>query len=211
MDEDAPLAPDGDPNLYAAHKASSERALFRMHRDEGFPSVTLRPPFVYGPGNPFYREAFFWDRLRDGRPIIVPDDGSRLMQFVHVDDLVRICMRILDEPLSVGLAFNAAHASPVSQEQAVRALAEAANREVRIVHVPRKKALAAGGSLMGSKLYFGEYFDLPSITIRIDRARRILGFQPVPFSQGLRATYEWWLANNPFPSPDYSFEDELLR
>ena len=132
------------------------------------------------------------------------------MQFVHVDDLVRICMLILDEPRSVGQAFNAADASPVSQEQVVRALAEAANKEVRIVHVPRQKALAAGGSLLGPKLYFGQVFDLPPITMSIDRARRILGFQPVPFSQGLRATYEWWLANHPFPPPDYSFEDELL-
>ena len=198
LDEDEPLA-------------SSERTLFRMHRDEGFPSVTLRPPFIYGPGNPFYREAFFWDRLRDGRPIIVPDDGSRLMQFVHVDDLVRICMRVLDEPLSVGHAFNTAHASAVSQEQVVRALAEAAHREAHIVHVPREKALAAGGRLTGSKLYFGEVFDLPPITMRIDRARRTLGFQPAPFSQGLRETYEWWSANDPFPPPDYSFEDELLR
>ena len=50
--------------------------------------VTLRPPFIYGPGNPFYREAFFWDRLRDGRPIILPGDGRRLMQFVYIKDLV---------------------------------------------------------------------------------------------------------------------------
>ena len=43
----------------------SERVLFRLHQRNGFPVVTLRPPFIYGPGNPFYREAFFWDRLRD--------------------------------------------------------------------------------------------------------------------------------------------------
>ena len=46
----------------------SERALFRLHQRIGLPVVTLRPPFVYGPGrgNTYYREAFFWDRLRAG-------------------------------------------------------------------------------------------------------------------------------------------------
>ena len=46
----------------------SERALFRLHQRIGLPVVTLRPPYVYGPGksNPYYREAFFWDRLRAG-------------------------------------------------------------------------------------------------------------------------------------------------
>ena len=40
----------------------SERILFRLHQRNGFPAVTMRPPYIYGPGNPFYREAFFWDR-----------------------------------------------------------------------------------------------------------------------------------------------------
>ena len=45
----------------------------------GLPVVTFRPPFVYGPNSPFYREQFFWDRLRAGRPIIIPGDGHRLV------------------------------------------------------------------------------------------------------------------------------------
>ena len=105
------LAPDDHPDPYVRNKAMSERALFRMHQKTGFPVVTLRPPFVYGPGNPFYREAFFWDRLRAGRPIIIPGDGHRLMQFVYVNDLVRLAMKVLDSRNAVGHAFNAANAA----------------------------------------------------------------------------------------------------
>jgi nucleoside-diphosphate-sugar epimerase len=73
------LAPDDAPELYVRNKAMSERALFRLHQRTGLPVVTLRPPYIYGPGNPFYREAYFWDRLRAGRSIILPGDGRRLM------------------------------------------------------------------------------------------------------------------------------------
>ena len=66
--EGDPLAPDNHPDSYVRNKAMSERALFRMHQRNGLPVVTFRPPFVYGPENPYYREAFFWDRLRDNRP-----------------------------------------------------------------------------------------------------------------------------------------------
>jgi nucleoside-diphosphate-sugar epimerase len=76
------LAPDDAPELYTRNKAMSERALFRLHQRIGLPVVTLRPPFVYGPGNNLYREAFFWDRLRANRPIILPGDGRRLAQFI---------------------------------------------------------------------------------------------------------------------------------
>lgn len=208
--ESDPLAPPDHPDMYVRNKAESERALFRMHGQEGFPAVTLRPPFVYGPGNPFYREAFFWDRLRDDRPIIVPDDGSRLMHFVYVHDIVWCCLRILDQPAAVGNAFNVADPAPITQEQLVSAFAMAAGRTPRIVNVPREAALAAGGHPMGPKLYFAVYYDLPPITERIDQARDLLGFVPTPFDEGLKRTYEWWLDHNPFPPPDYSFEDELL-
>ena len=77
-------SPDDTPNLYAQQKASSERALFRLHAETGVPVTTFRPPFVHGPRQPFYREAFFWDRLRDGRPIILPDGGESPMQWVFV-------------------------------------------------------------------------------------------------------------------------------
>src|SRR6267142_2457937 len=90
------LAPDDHPEAYVRNKAMSERTLFRMHQRNGFPVVTLRPPFIYGIGNPFYREAFFWDRLREGRPIILPGDGRRLMQFVNIKDLVTACIKAID-------------------------------------------------------------------------------------------------------------------
>ena len=83
--ESDPLAPDYHAVAYVRHKATTERLLFRMHARKGLPLVTFRPPFVYGPGNPFYREQFFWDRLRAGRPIIIPGDGHRLMQFVYLN------------------------------------------------------------------------------------------------------------------------------
>jgi nucleoside-diphosphate-sugar epimerase len=54
------------------NKAMSETALFRLHQRIGPPVVTLRPPVVYGPRNSLYREAFFWDRLRANRSMILP-------------------------------------------------------------------------------------------------------------------------------------------
>ena len=96
--ESDPLAPDYHPEPYIRFKATTERLLFRMHAQSGFPVVTFRPPFVYGANNPFYREQFFWDRLRAGRPVIIPGDGHRLMQFVYVNDLVQAMLRAMVEP-----------------------------------------------------------------------------------------------------------------
>lgn len=205
------LAPDDHPNAYARNKAMAERALFRLHQRTGFPITTLRPPFVYGAGNPFYREAFFWDRFRAGRPVIVPSDGHRLMQFIYVKDLVDLAIRAMELRSTVGHAFNTANPRAITQHELVMHLARAAAiKEPQLVSMPRELIQRAGGQVMGEKLYFGSYYDLPAITQIITKAQRMLSFKPVDFDLGLKATYRAYLKKRGYPKPDYTFEDELL-
>jgi len=206
------LAPDDTPDLYVRNKAMSERALFRLHQRIGLPAVTLRPPFIYGPGrgNAYYREAFFWDRLRAGRPIIIPGDGRRLMQFVYLKDLVKAALKCLTEANAIGHAFNIANSRPISQMDAVEAYAKACRKPLKMIRIPREYILRAGGHPMGPKLYFGMYFDVPPITVVTAKAQRVLKFKGTDFAAGLKETYKWYARNNEFPKPDFSFEDKLL-
>ena len=207
--ENDPLAPAEVPVAYVQHKAMAERALFRLHAETGLPVVTFRPPFVYGPRQPFYREQFFWDRLRDGRPILLPDGGETLMQWVYVDDVAQACVRALEVPEAVGEAFNVGHAEPVSQRGFVEAVARAAGVTPKLVPVPRADILAAGGHLFIGSLYFGEYLDIPPITQVVEKVRRVLGVAPIAFEEGLRRSYEWYLTQ-PRRAVDYGFEDRVL-
>jgi 2'-hydroxyisoflavone reductase len=204
------LAPDDAAELYVRNKATSERALFRLHQRVGLPVVTLRPPYVYGPNNPMYREAFFWDRLRAGRSIVLPGDGRRLMQFIYVHDLVQAALRAMEEPAAVGHAFNIANARPLGQAELVDAIAQACRKPANVVRIPREYILRRGGHPMGPKLYFGYYLDMPPITQVTAKAQRMLKFKPTDFSEGLKETYKWYLRHEKYPTPDYSFEDMLL-
>jgi 2'-hydroxyisoflavone reductase len=204
------LAPDDTADLYVRNKAMSERALFRLHQRIGLPVVTLRPPFVYGPHNPLYREAYFWDRLRLGRQVVLPGDGRRLMQFVYVKDLVRAAMKAMAEPGAVGHAFNIANARPVSQTELVESLAKACRKPAKFVRIPREYIARLGGHPMGPKMYFGIYLDVPPITQITAKAQRMLKFKPTGFEDGLRETYQWYARHAKFPKPDFSFEDALL-
>jgi len=208
FDESAPLVAPDYPNPYSVQKAESERALFALHERNAFPVSTLRPAFIYGPCNPFDREAFFWDRLRAGRPIIVPENGLGTLQWVHVRDVARAAVLAADEARAIGHACNVA-GPPVTQIDYLKLLADIAGRRADLVFIPREEIQRQGGQLFAPPLYFGVYLDIPSITVRVDRARAELGLDQTPLDEGLRETYSWYQQQER-PRPDFSWEDRLL-
>jgi len=208
--ESDPLAPDYHVEAYVRHKATTERLLFRMHAQSGFPVVTFRPPFVYGANNPFYREQFFWDRLRAGRPVIIPGDGHRLMQFVYVNDLVQAMVRAMIEPKAIGEAFNIGDPKPLTQVEFVEKLARIANTEPQLIRIPRDVIAQAGGNAMVEPYYFGEYLDMPPITENIGKVTRVLKMKLTPFDTGLKETYRWYGRNHKPRTSTFEFDDKLL-
>jgi nucleoside-diphosphate-sugar epimerase len=209
--EDDPLASEMHANDYVRNKAGSERALFRMYHETRFPVVTMRPPFVYGPENPFYREAFFWDRIRLNRTIIIPGDGNRLMQFVYVTDLVEACFNALEKHTAPGRAFNVADDKPLTQVEVVNEFAKALGKQASIMRVPRELIVRNGGNAFTEPLYFGQHYDLPPITEAVGRVRRVLNVAMTPFAAGLKETYKWYAKHGEQRMIDFSFEDKVLR
>jgi len=207
--EESALVPEGHPDVYGAQKANTERALFALHQSEGVPISTLRPAFIYGPHNAFDREAFFWDRIRDGRPIIVPDDGQATMQWVSANDVARAAILAATNDVAVGQAYNLGNYPPITQLDFVHLLARAAGRDVQAVHVPRARIRQLGGSLMAPPNYFGVYLDIPAITADSARVTEQLGLVLTPLEDGMRETYAWY-AQQPRVARDYAWEDALL-
>lgn len=206
--EDAELVPASYPNPYSAQKAESERALFRLAEETGLRVSTLRPAFVHGPHNPFEREAFFWDRLVAGRPIILPEDGRRTMQWVSAADVAQAAVLAATMESGANRAFNLA-GEPLTQAEYVRLLARVAGVEAELVPVPREQLQAAGGDLFGPPLYFGVFLDIPPITVSGERVREVLGLELTPLEAGLRETFDWYRSQDR-TEPAVEWEDQVL-
>ena len=133
------------------------------------------------------------------------------MQFVYVNDLVDLALKVVELRNAVGHAFNTANPRALTQHEVVLDLARAAGtKEPNIVSVPRELIQRAGGQTAGERLYFGNNFDLPAITQIVTKAQRMLAFKPTEFEAGLKTTYRAYLKNRGFPRPDFTFEDEVL-
>ena len=51
---------------------------------------------------------------------------------------------------------------------------------------------------------------MPAITQVINKAQRVLKFQPTDFKEGLKETYKWYLRHHHKESSNYPFEDKLI-
>lgn len=207
--EDAALIPSNDPNRYGAQKADTERALFALCRDRGLPVATIRPTFIYGQYNPFEREAYFFDRLVAGRPIIIPGDGLRTIQWVYSKDVARASILASENDAAIGHAYNVANYPPMSQIDFVRLLAKVAGKPADLVNISRERIEELGGGVMAPPYYFGAYLDVPAITARADRVRSELGLTLTSLEDGLRETFAWY-EQQQRAKPDFAWEDKAL-
>lgn len=78
---------------YGTDKIAAEDALLDRVSD----AYILRPPYIYGPMNNVYREAFVFDCARADRPFYLPGDGGMKLQFFHVKDLCILMERVIEE------------------------------------------------------------------------------------------------------------------
>lgn len=93
---------------YGTDKIEAENALLQKVPD----AYILRPPYLYGPMNNIYREAFVFDCAKNERPFYLPENGEMELQFFHIKDLCRIIEKIIE-------TIPAEHILNVGNEQSV--------------------------------------------------------------------------------------------
>ncbi len=195
VDESTPLAnPFWD---YARDKIACEDRLVRAYRDQAFPMTIVRPALTYDTVIPVplggWKDFTIVDRIRRGKPIVVHGDGSSLWTITHADDFAHGFLGLLAGSRAIGHAFHITSDELLTWDQIHQALAAAADREARIVHVPSdliaKLAPSRAGSLLGDK----------SVSIVFDNAkirRFVPDFAPrIGFASGIRRTLAWFDAD----------------
>lgn len=129
--EDMPLGENVHWGGYGLGKIEAERVLA-----EKVPGAyILRPPYLYGPMNNVYREAFVFDCAKQGRPFYLPGEGKMPLQFFHIEDLCRF-MEILLEKRPQRRVYNVGNPGTVSVEEWVRLCYGVLGREPEYISVP---------------------------------------------------------------------------
>jgi nucleoside-diphosphate-sugar epimerase len=211
--EDTPLAnPFWD---YSQNKIACEERLNRAFRDDGFPITVIRPSLTYGDTqaplitNSWEKPFTAIARMRAGKRVIVPGDGTSLWTITHNSDFARGLVGLLGRSAAIGHAFTITGDEVLTWDQLYRQTAAAAGTTSRIVHIPSDFIAACmpdwTGTLIGDKSQ-SAVFDNSKIKRFVSDFRTT-----VPFSEGIKRTVAWLDADPSRQSIDTELEDRWDR
>lgn len=173
--EDGPLGENRFWGRYGTDKLAAEQTL--LARVPG--AYILRPPYLYGPMNNVYREAFVFDCALADRPFYLPGDGRMKLQFFHIRDLCH-CMDTLLAIHPEQHIFNVGNPEAVSIQEWATLCYRAAGKVPRFIPV-----LDGREQRQYFPFYNYEYM------LDISQQRSLLP-EVTPLEEGLREALAWY-------------------
>ena len=184
---------------YSRNKIACEALLMRAYRERGFPVTIIRPSLTYGPsmiplsGASWEHPYTAIDRMKRGRKIIVPGDGTSLWVMTWNGDFAVGLVGLLGRRDAVGEAFHITSDEVLTWNQIFLETGHALGVEPQIVHIPSDLIAAynpnAIGDLIGDKAN-GAVFDNRKIK------RYVPDFKcDVSWAEGVRRAIAWYEAD----------------
>lgn len=175
-----PLSP------YAVTKVVNEYYADIFHRTYNMDIIGLRYFNIYGPrqnkkGEYAAAIPVFIESLLKKEPVFINGDGEQTRDFTFVENAVDANMKAMfcADPRAAGQVFNVAVGERISINTVYDSLRKLAGVET----LPVYREVRRG--------------DVRDSLADISRARDILGYEPkVLFRDGIRRTYEWFLAHH---------------
>jgi nucleoside-diphosphate-sugar epimerase len=181
---------------YSRDKIACEERLMKEYREAGFPITIVRPSLTYGDTqivlavNIWEKPYTAVDRMRRGKKVIVPGDGSSLWVVTHNSDFAQGLVGLLGHRQAIGHAFHITSDEVLTWDQIYTITARAAGVEPQIVHIASDFLAACMPDLVGSLI--GD----KSSSVVFDNSK-IKRFVPgycarVPFGEGVERTIAWF-------------------
>lgn len=180
---------------YSRDKIACEERLMREYQERDFPVTIVRPSLTYGRSQiplcvgSWQHPYTLIDRMKRGRKIIVPGDGTSLWVLTWNEDFAGGFLGLLGNERALGQAYHITSDEVLTWEQIYRQVGRAVGVDLEIVHVPSDLIAAydpeAAGSLIGDKAH-SAVFDNRKIR------KLVPGFAcAVSWAEGVRRALAW--------------------
>ncbi len=187
--EESPKLAGKQPELgayadYGYNKWLAEMKLNQECEKRNIAFTSLRPSIIYGKYNYAPRESYFFDLIRNNKPVIIPDNELALFSFVRVEDVAKIIMGCIGNEKIFNQALNVSAEELVSYRRLVEVFEEISGKKLNIVKMKIRDIDAQKIPLP---------FPLDAHLVYSGRKiKQLLQFEYTPFAYGMKKTYEYY-------------------
>lgn len=197
---------------YSRDKIACENLLMKYYREDGFPVTIIRPSHTYSERSvpvAIHGKNGSWQvlkRMMEGKPVIVPGDGTTIWTVTHNSDFARAFIGLMGNKHAVGEVFHITSDERLTWNQILESVAAALGVAPKLYHVASDFLAAVGeqydmlGNLIGDK----------SNTVLFDntKVKRAVPewCAKVRFDQGARWAVDYMLAHEECQQPDPEFD-----
>lgn len=168
---------------YTMGKIEGEQTLFEQ---SDIPFTIIRPPIVLGPEDVTLRGYFYFQRLMDGKPLILSNGGVQSFRLAYSQDLAKGYLLAMNSEQAAGQAYNIAQGEVVTLKSMIDLSAEALGAKADIVSIP-------------SDIFEKTEFEYPETYARMtnfmldnSKAEKELGYTTTPFKDWISETVLWY-------------------
>jgi len=168
---------------YTMGKIEGEQALFDQ---ADVPFTIIRPPVVLGPEDVTLRGYFYFQRLMDGKPLLLSNSGVQSFRLAYSLDLAKGYLLAMNTPKAAGQAYNLAQGEVVTLQKLIQLSAEALDIEPNVVNVPFDLFKQTDFE------YPETYANMINFMLDNGKAESELGYKTTPFKDWLTTTVHWY-------------------
>lgn len=195
---------------YSRNKIACEEFLMNEYRSNGFPITIVRPSHTYGNYNvPVSVQGSngsfsVVNRIRQGKKVIVPGDGSSLWTLTHNTDFAKAFVGLMGNAHAIGETIHITSDEQLTWNQIYHIIGDALGVTPNIVHISSDTLCKAKPSLEGGLI--GDKIN----TVIFDNSK-IKQLVPdyvatVRFDQGVRQTLDYILSHPECQKEDPEFD-----
>ncbi len=202
---------------YSRGKIACEEFLMGKYRSEGFPVTIVRPSHTYGdtsvPVALHGKNGCFsvLERIRNGRKVIVPGDGTSLWTVTHNTDFARAFVGLMGNAHALGETYQITSDESLTWNQIYEIIGSALGVKPRLVHIPSDALVSLNpefrGNLIGDKAN-SVIFDNAKIKRAVPEFTAA-----VRFDQGVRRSLDYIYSHEEWQKEDPGFDawcDEVI-
>ena len=197
---------------YSRHKIAAEEVLMTAYRTSGFPITIVRPSHTYNGTKPpvsLHGNKGNWQilkRILDGKPVIIPGDGSSLWTLTHSKDFAKGYVGLMANPHAIGNAFHITTDESMTWNQIYQTIADALGKPLNALHVASDFLARHGGNYD----FRGELLGDKAATVVFDNSK-IKRLVPdlictTSMADGLRQSVQYMLSHPETQTPDPEFD-----